>query len=87
MSYCRRGYKNSQIYLYGDVSRNAIVCFMCSLNDFEDVCLAKRTEAIAHMKKHQMACHIAPFKKVIDRLEKEIKEEGDIVDYSNIMGD
>lgn len=80
MSYCRRGHKGSEIYLYGDMGENAIVCLDCLLNDCQDTILKKRTDAIAHLKEHQRVGHLAPFKRVIASLEAEIAEDGDEVD-------
>ena len=36
MSYCRKG-ESSDIYLYGDISCNAVVCMWCCLKDKEHI--------------------------------------------------
>lgn len=88
MSYCRKG-KNLDIYLYGDISKNEICCFFCCLESkpMVNVFFKTRTSVITHLIKHRHAKHRAPYKKVISRLKDEIKEEGNIVDYSKILED
>lgn len=91
MSYCRWLY-GSKIYLYRDIHYNGICCFFCKLDDEhhnEDghVILKTYSDAIKHMRNHRHAGHHAPYKRVIEQLKKEQIEEGDIIDYSDIIDD
>jgi len=89
MSYCR-WINGSDIYLYGDIQYNGICCFACELEDEhhnEDghVILKTYTDAINHMKLHRKSGHRAPYKRVIEHLTEEMIDEGDNIDYSNIV--
>ena len=69
------------IYLYGDIEHNAIICFWCCMHGCESVALKTRTDAIRHMELHRSRGDRAPYDRVISKLQKEIEEEGDEVDF------
>lgn len=64
------------IYLYGDIKQDVIVCFDCCMNAGKDALFKKRSGVIKHMEEHKAMGHKAPYDRVIRRLQKEIDTEG-----------
>jgi len=69
MSYCRRGWDGSQVYMYWHVD-GFIECSGCEFDDPWIVQLNSLDEAIEHVKKHIRAGHNVPL-----LLEESIKTE------------
>lgn len=92
MSYCMYnhtpapGEECCDIYIYGDIMFNSIVCFNCCLNGDETLVFKKRSDVIQHIDKHRAAGHHAPYYYLIGRLTKEIDELGDQVVLDGLNG-
>lgn len=76
MSYSRSF--DSDVYMFLDESQDVITCFLCSLNEWDDISFTKRSEAIEHLKQHMAAGDIIG-RRAIPLMEKEIQELGDEV--------
>lgn len=87
MAYCRYNddpnpdEEYCDIYLYGDIGYNSIICFECCMNNFNDVMFKKRSDVISHIEQHLVMGHDAPYDYVFSKLREEIDEEGDHVDF------
>ncbi len=94
MSYCR--WMSGDIYLYGDISYNGIVCMCCCLEDKShidgeirgyNVIFRTYSSAIKHMEDHRHAGDRAPYKRAIEYLKEDQAKDGDIIDYSDIRAE
>lgn len=74
MAYCRRG-KNSDVYIYG--GSELLECFQCSLSP-GSFRTNLRSEMISHIKEHVTKGDKIDADSVINRLECEILEKGDV---------
>ena len=79
MSYARFG--DGDVYVWADSFLGGIRCQACRLlNDWPSgAWFENRSEMLAHLAEHKKAGHKVP-QHAIERLEREIKELGDIVE-------